>query len=181
MNQLLPDQPPNWFVRLQPAFDRALDAYHGLSGEQRIWLWIGICLAVALLCAGIVFLLVKLVQALNLCLRSDSGWKPIRFLSCMWAGTGVYLILSSFQMRGEGGLGWSVQFAVGLILSGFFAWFLFRRLNPFRAVGALAANSAFGVILAPIVISLGMIAAILVIAVAAWIARRTQMVYVINR
>lgn len=181
MNSLLPDKPPDWFVRLEPVIERALAAYGGLSTEQRIWLWMGVALAIVLVCAGIVFLLVKLVKTLNLCLQSESGWKPIRFSTCMWAGSGLYLVFSSLQSRLEGSPGWSVLLAVGAVVFGLFAWFLLRRLAPLRAAGALAANSVFGVILAPIVIDLGIVAIILVIVLIGWLARRTQLVYVLNR
>lgn len=181
MNSLLPDKPPEWLYRLEPLLEQGLAAYERLSPEVRIWFWIGTILVIALLCTGFVILAVKFVKALNARLQSESGWRPIRFLNCMWAGTGIYIVVVSIQMHSESARGWSLVLAIGAVIFGLFAWFLSRQLTPLRALGALVANSIFGTILAPIVIHLGFLAILAVIAFLAWLARRTQLVYVLNR
>ena len=175
-----------------PAFHQHLEAlvnaleafYNGLSQEQHIWFWISAAVVIVLVVGGTIFLLHAAIKGLNSVLQSDAGWKPIRFYTCMWAGTGIWAVVTAFQLRAENCSGWSVALAFGVVALIGFLWCMVRRLKLLRALGASVADSLIGVVLAPIVIQFGLLAILVVVgllALSIWGAFQPQRVYVVNR
>ena len=175
---------PAFLQHLEPLANALEAFYKGLSQEQHIWFWISAVVGVLLVVGGITLLLRWIIKVLNSILQSDAGWKPIRFFTCMWAGTGIWAIVTAFQLRAEHYAGWSVALAFGVVAVIGFLWLMVHRLKLLRALGASAANSSIGVILAPIVIQLGLLAVLIVVgllALSIWAACQPQRVYVVNR
>lgn len=179
---------PQWLSGVEPVIERGLAFYAGLPQEQRIWVWICAVLAISLLVAGIIAGLIVIVKGLNRLLQSRrkpyEGWKPIRFFTCMWAGMAIWAGITSIQLRSDNTAGWSVLLSAAIIGFACLGWFMVRRLDILRATAALATNSAFGVIIAPIIINLGLliiIGVILLIGFSIWSSLQPQRIYVVNR
>lgn len=163
----------SWAMQSEALFQEWAVQYEALSQEQAIWFWIAVTLAVFAIVAGISYLIYRTIRGLNTLLESPEGWRPVCFKSWMWVGTGMFLLLTAWQMESEAVPAWTVAAAAGALTILGFVWFTFRRLKLIRGIGATIVNTAIGMIIAPLVIYLGLFIIFLIVALIAWWFDRT--------
>lgn len=155
--------------------------YNHQSEELKIWFVIGIIVIIVLAIFVVSLFLQKTLNRLNSWMQTEQGWKPIRYSTIMWAGSGIWAILGSFYLRHEGSPGWTVALALGILAIISLIWLLVARIGLLKTLAASTVNFGAGAIIAPIVIQFGVFAIVIAVALSAlciWAALQPTTVYV---
>ncbi len=177
-----------WIAKLDPLLEQAAAFYETISSEQKLWVGIGVVLALLLLIALFVAVFVMTVNGLNHLLRGRNepyrDWKPIRWFTCLWSGVALWAFYGALSLRSSETTGWTLLLAAAVITAGGLIWFVIRRVGLLRGGAALLVTSGFGAILAPILYFLGIVAvalAIILLLIGAWLHIESRTVYVRSR
>ncbi len=159
-----------WLDEFSPHIEWAIERYEMLSQEHRIWFWIVAVLVSLSVLSAAGYVIYRIIRGLNTLLQSPQGWRPIRFISWMWVGSGIWLLFVAHSMRMEEVPAWSVALVSGILTILGFVWFMYSRLKFLRGTGATLVNSSIGLVVAPVVIhSLILVIVLIVGCIFLWI------------
>lgn len=175
---------PEWLKSVEAWLMNFADFYETLSPEMAIWFWIAVAVGIIALITGFILLFRATIKTLNNVLQSNDGWRPIRFSTCMWAGTSLATIALAYHTMTLNQQGWTVILAIGTLLLIGFLWFMIKKLRIIKAIGASLINFSLGAIIAPVVIQLSILLIFLFLALIAfylWALFQPRTVYVAYR